>query len=134
MIRVYYGRNRQGRWKASPIKSKIANFEDIHYEDISEPIHLNKLYMIRTYFGFDYDYSSGKIHERYAFSQLYHSVMAAKKDERWVEAETLAKRNPEGFLVGNRMISTNYGGEPFYDGDVMEGNFNTEIITVPVIY
>ena len=134
MIRVYYGRNRHGRWRASPIKSKVANFSDISYEDISEPIHLNKLYMIKTYFGFDYDYSTGRVHNRYAYSQLYHSVMAAKKDDRLIEAEMLANRNPEGFLVESRMISTNCGGEPFFDGDIMEGNFNTEIITVPVIY
>ena len=133
MKKIYFGENRKGTWKASFDKEKIIKFDNFTCIKFSEPIHLNKLYMIRKYYGFDYDYSAGGIISRYEYSTLFHSIMAAKKSKSWIEVEKLAKERPKDYIVQDRMIATDCGGEPFIYGDVMEGKINAEIIVVPLI-
>lgn len=47
--------------------------------------------------------------------------------------EKLAKENPEKYHVTTFSIRSNSYAQPFTYGDIMEGNFNMEIIGVKVI-
>lgn len=134
-MKIYCGRNRKGTWKASLNKSKLYKFGDI-FECEVETIHNDKVYMIKTYYGFNYNFNSMKnpISDvvEYVY-QLYHSVSAAKKNDIWKKRERLAKESPEKYHVTPFYIASDSFGKPFMYGDVMEGNFNMEIIVVKVI-
>lgn len=134
-MKLYCGRNRKGVWKASFDEEKLSRFEDI-FESEVEAVHNNKVYMIHTYYGFDYNYGS-KINpifdiDRYVF-QIFHSVHAAKKHEVWKKRAQLAKEKPDEYHVTPFSIASDDFGEPFIYGDAMSGKFNMEIIGVRVI-
>lgn len=134
-MKIYCGRNRKGVWKASLDEEKLSRFEDV-FESEVETIHNNKVYMIQTYKGYDYNYGS-EINPIYdAVSRvwrLFHSVSAAKKHEVWKEREKLAKENPKDYHVTPFSIASDDSGEPFTYGDVMNGKFNMKIISIRVI-
>lgn len=134
-MKVYCGRNRKGVWKASLDESKVFKFDNV-FECEVDVIHNNKLYMIEIYHGFDYNYysESNPIYNdtKYVF-QLYHSVSAAKKNDVWKEKEKLYKENPTQYHVTPFSIASDYYGEPFVYGDVMENKFNMQIIGIKVI-
>lgn len=134
-MKVYCGKNRKGVWKASLDRSKLYRFDDV-FECEVDCIHNNKLYIIQTYYGFDYNYysESNPIYNdtRYVH-QLYHSVSAAKKNDIWKHREELSKESPDQYHVTPFSIASDHGGEPFIYGDVMEGKFNMKIISVKVI-
>lgn len=116
-------------------ESKLYMFGDV-FECEVETIHNDKVYMIKTYYGYDYNFDSMKnpISDvvEYVY-QLYHSVSAAKKNDIWKGREKLAKESPEKYHVTPFSIASDSFGTPFTYGDIMEGNFNTEIIGVKVI-
>lgn len=134
-MKIYCGKNKKGVWKASLDESKLYRFDHVFECDV-ETIHNNRLYMIKTYYGFDYDYYSetNPIYSdtKYIF-QLYHSVSAAKKNETWKAREKLAKENPDQYHVTLFSIASDSYGEPFTYGDVMEGKFNMQIVPIRVI-
>ena len=116
-------------------ESKLYKFADV-FECEVETIHNDKVYMIKTYYGFDYNFGSmtSPIRDVVEYvHQLYHSVSAAKKNDIWKEKEKLVKENPEKYHVTPFSIASDSCGVPFWYGDVMEGNFNMEIIGVKVI-
>lgn len=134
-MKIYCGRNRKGVWKASFDGEKLSKFEDV-FESEVETVHNDKVYMIHTYHGYDYNYGS-EINpifdvDRYVY-QLFHSVSAAKKHEIWKKRERLAKERPEEYHVTPFSIASDDFGEPFTCGDAMSGKFNMEIIGVRVI-
>lgn len=134
-MKIYCGRNRKGVWKASLDREKLSRFENV-FESEVETVHNNKVYMIRTYFGYDYNYVS-KINpifdvDRYVY-QLFHSVSAAKKHEVWKKRERLAEENPGEYHVTPFSIASDDSGEPFTHGDAMSGKFNMKIIGVRII-
>ena len=92
--------------------------------------------MIKTYYGFDYNYGStiNPISDviEYDFN-LYHSVGAAKKSKLWSDRERLATEKPEDFHVTPFSITTDDGGSPFIYGDAMGGNYNISIYPVRVL-
>lgn len=53
MVKVYYGKNKKGQWKVSLDLEKISRFKELRECEV-ETIHNNRLYMIKTYHGFDY--------------------------------------------------------------------------------
>lgn len=134
-MRLYCGMNRKGLWKASLDEAIMEKFANV-FESEVETIHNSKVYMIRTYYGFDYNYSSSinPVFDvnRYVW-QLFHSVSAAKKNKIWKEREKLAKENPKDYHVTPFSIASDDYGEPFAYGDAMMGKFNMEIIGVKVI-
>ena len=136
-MKIYCGRNRKGVWKASLDRSKLCFFDDVFESEI-DVIHNNKVYMIKTYYGFEYDYSwgngSSSIFDvvKYVFT-VFHSVSAAKKHNMWKEREILAKKEPKNYHVTPFSIATDDGGVPFTYGDAMADNFNMQIITVKLI-
>lgn len=134
-MKLYCGRNRKGVWKASFDEDKLIRFKDVFESDV-ETVHNDKVYMIHTYHGFDYNYCS-EINpifdvDSYVY-QLFHSVSAAKKCETWKKRERLAKNKPEEYYVTPFSIASDDFGEPFIYGDAMSGKFNMEIIGVRVI-
>lgn len=132
-MKIYCGKNRKGVWKASLDKNKVSKFDEV-FESEVETIHNGKAYMIKTYCGFDYGYSSGTIHDVISHvPQLFHSVSAAKKSDIWRTREGLVKENPSKYHVTPFSIATDDFGHPFVYGDAMSGNFNMEIFTVKVI-
>lgn len=80
-MKLYCGKNRKGIRKASLDESKVDKFSDLFESDV-DVIHNNKVYMIRTYCGYDYNYDSlrNPIYDvvEYVY-QLFHSVLSAKK-------------------------------------------------------
>lgn len=134
-MKLYCGRNRKGVWKASLDESKLGRFDNV-FESEVETIHNDKVYMIRTYYGYDYNYGStvNPIYNDIRYNQiLYHSVSAAKKDEIWKKRETVAKEKPGDYHVTPFSIASDDYGEPFIYGDAMQGKFNMKIIGVKVI-
>lgn len=133
-MKVYCGRNKKGVWKASLDEEKLSKFDNVFEREV-ETIHDNKLYMIKTYYGFDYDYyGPNGIYDdtKYVF-QVFHSVSAAKKHSRWQTAEALVKANPSNYHVTPFSIASDDCGKPFTYGDVMEDKFNMQIIKISVI-
>lgn len=134
-MKLYCGKNKKGIWKASLDESKLSKFDNV-FESEVDTINNNKVYLIKTYYGFDYNYGStiNPIYDviRYVY-QLYHSVSAAKKNEVWNEREKLAKEDPGKYHITPFSIASDDFGEPFMYGDVMQGKFNMEIIGVKVI-
>lgn len=106
------------------------------FESDVEMVHNDKVYMIHTYHGFDYNYGSeiNPIFDvnRYV-RQIFHSVSAAKKCETWKRRAQLAKEKPDEYHVTPFSIASDDFGEPFTYGDAMSGKFNMEIIGVRVI-
>ena len=135
MIKLYCGQNKKGVWKASTDISKISKFNNIFTSEV-ETIHNDKVYMIKTYYGFDYNYGStiNPISDviEYDFN-LYHSVGAAKKSKLWSDRELLATEKPEDFHVTPFSIATDDGGSAFIYGDAMGGNYNMSIFSVRVL-
>ena len=129
-MKIYCGCNKKGVWKASLDETKVDRF-DRQFECEVETIHNNKVYMIESYFGFDYDLN--RIYDVTSRSNLYHSVTAAKKSDMWKEKEKLVNDNPDQYHVTPFSIASDHYGSPFIYGDVMEGKFNMEIITVRVV-
>ena len=135
-MKVYCGRNRKGKWKASTDKSKIYKFDNV-FECEVDIIHNNRLFMIRTYYGYDYDYSNSSISDdnKYVF-KLFHSVSAAKKNDIWKKGMDIAQKDPENHYIDNFTVASKddcLDGKPFTFGDVMEGKFCTTIFPVRVI-
>lgn len=130
-MKIYCGKNRKGVWKASLDESKVRKFDDV-FESEVEMIHNDKVYLIRTYYGFDYGMQSMYDVVKYV-RQAFHSVSAAKKNDIWKERENLAKESPEKYHVTPFSIATDDFGYPFTFGDAMAGNFNMQIIGVKVI-
>lgn len=133
-MKLYCGRNRKGVWKASFDEQKIEKFYPM-FESEVETFHNNTVYMIRTYYGYDYDFTEGGgISDCYQYVyELFHSVSAAKKHQIWKERERLAKENPEKYHITPFSIASDDSGEPFDYGDAMCGKFNMEIFRVRVI-
>lgn len=132
-MKLYCGRNRKGVWKASFDEEKLSRFEDV-FESEVETIHNDNVYMISTYYGYDYSYDfSGMSNVIKHVYQLFHSVSAAKKHRIWKEREQLAKENPCEYHVTPFSIASDDFGEPFTYGDAMSGKFNMEIIGVRII-
>lgn len=134
-MKLYCGRNRKGVWKASLDETKVDKFSDVFESDV-DVVHNNKVYMIRTYCGYDYNYGSSRnpiydVEERVC--RLFHSVSSAKKCDIWKEREKLAKEKPEEYHVTPFSIASDDFGEPFIYGDCFSGKFNMEIIGVRVI-
>lgn len=133
MVTLYYGKNRRGEWKASLDFEKVSKFQELRECEV-ETIHGNRVYMIRTYRGFDYSWGiTSSIVDVVSVSKLFHSVHAAKKAEVWTKAASVAKANPDDFHVDAFSIASDDGGAPFITGDVMEDKFNMTIIPVRVI-
>lgn len=135
-MKLYCGKNSKGQWKASADLSKVEKFASL-FECEVPVVHNNKVYMIKTYYGFDYNYGSitNPICDVVRVEhKLYHSVNSARKSELWTEALNKAKENPEKFHVSDFNIASDAGGEPFMYGDVMQDKFNRSIIPVKVIY
>lgn len=133
MVTLYYGKNRRGEWKASLDFEKVSKFQELRECEV-ETIHSNKVYMIRTYRGFDYSWGiTSSIVDVITVSKLFHSVHAAKKADVWAKAASLAQANPSDFHVDAFSIASDDGGAPFITGDVMEGKFNMTIIPIRVI-
>lgn len=134
-MKIYCGKNRKGVWKASLDRMKLEKFYPVFSCEI-ETVYNNKVYMIQTYYGFDYNYGS-EVNPMYNVirhvPEVFHSVHSAKKNQAWEEKEKLAKENPEKYHTTPFSIASDNGGEPFEYGDVMEGKFNMEIIGVKVI-
>lgn len=132
-MKIYCGRNRKGVWKASLEEEKLSRFEDV-FESEVETVHNNKVYMIQTYYGYDYAYDFSSMNDviKHVY-ELFHSVSAAKKHDAWKKREQLAKENPEKYHVTPFSIASDDFGEPFTYGDAMNGKFNMEIIGVRVI-
>lgn len=134
-MKIYCGRNRNGVWKASLDAVKLDNFDDV-FESEVETFHNDKVYMIRTYHGFYYNFGSetNPICDITKYvRQIFHSVSAAKRHYIWKEREQLAKESPDEYHVTPFMIASDDYGEPFTYGDSMQGKFNMEIIRVNVI-
>lgn len=134
-MKLYFGKNKKGVWKASEDESKLAKFSSVFESDV-ETVHGNRVYMIRTYYGFDYNFgslTSSMYDVVNVCHQLFHSVHAAKKADVWKEREKLVKENPEKYHVTPFSIASDDGGSPFIFGDVMQGMFNMEIVPVRVI-
>lgn len=133
-MKVYCGRNRNGKWKASLDREKLNRFDNV-FESEVETIHDNKLYMIKTYYGFDYDYygPNGIYDDVKYVLEAFHSVSAAKKHSRWQLGEALVKENPSEYHVTPFSIASDDHGKPFFYGDVMEDKFNMQIIKINVI-
>lgn len=134
-MKLYCGKNLNGIWKASLDEAKVDKFSDLFESDV-DVIHNNKVYLIRIYHGYDYDYGS-KTNSFFDVAtyvrQLFHSVMSAKKCDAWKEKERLAKENPEEYHVTPFSIASDDFGKPFIYGDRFSGKFNMEIIGVRVI-
>lgn len=136
-MKVYYGQNKKGTWLASLDEEKLAKFNTVYSCDL-DVIHNNKVYMIKTYYGFDYTYGTSiyggsSIYDVIAYSGIYHSILSAKKSKIWSEREKLAKKYPEDYHVDNLSIASDDYGEPFIYGDCFAGKFNMKIIRVKVI-
>jgi len=56
-MKLYCGKNLNGIWKASLNEAKVDKFSDLFESDV-DVIHNNKVYMIRIYHGYDYNYGS----------------------------------------------------------------------------
>ncbi len=132
-MKLYCGRNRKGVWKASFDEDKLSRFEDV-FESEVETIHNNKVYMIQTYYGYDYVYDSSSMNNVVKHvCELFYSVHAAKNNEVWKKRENLAKEKPDEYHVTPFSIASDDFGELFICGDAMSGKFNMEIIGVRVI-
>lgn len=132
-MKIYCGKNRKGVWKASLDESKIRKFDDIFESEI-ETIHNDKVYIIQTYYGYDYNWSLGVMYDVIkTIPKAFYSVSTAKKYTVWKEREENAKRNPKNFHVSPFSIASDNYGNPFLFGDVMEDKFNMKIIGVKVI-
>lgn len=134
-MKLYCGRNREGIWKASLDESKMDKFSDA-FESNIDVIHNNKVYMIKTYHG--YNYSRGSIPEfmydvETREEQLFNSLESARKSDTWKEKEKLAKDKPQRYHVTPFSIASDDFGKPFICGDCVFGKFNMEIIGVEVI-
>ncbi|MDE5830515.1 MAG: hypothetical protein K2H53_02270 [Clostridia bacterium] len=132
-MKVYYGKNRKGVWKASLDYEKVKRFDNLCEAEL--PVVHNKVYMIRTYYGFDYNYGGvNPIYDVIKHSTIYHSVHELKnKCEVWKDRESKAKENPDKYHVTPFSIATDDFGEPFMYGDVMQGGFNMKIIGIKVV-
>lgn len=134
-MKIYCGQNRKGVWKASLDETKLRKFDRV-FESEVDTIHNSKVYMIQTYYGFDYNYGSfgNPIYDVIKhIPELFHSVSAAKKNEIWKERENIAKARPEEFHIDPFSIASDDFGVPFVYGDVMKGKFNMKIIGIKVI-
>lgn len=134
-MKLYCGKNKKGVWKASEDESKLAKFSSVFESDV-ETVHGNRVYMIRIYYGFDYNYGSmtNPIYDVInVCHKLFHSVHAAKKADVWKEREKLVKEKPDEYHVTPFSIASDDGGSPFIYGDVMGDKFNMEIIPIRVI-
>lgn len=130
-MKIYCGRNRKGVWKASTDITKIQMFNDLFSCNV-DVIHNNRVYMLRTYYGFDYGLTSMNDVVEYV-RKCFHSVSEAKKDETWKEKEKLSTESPNEYHVTPFSIASDDNGVPFEFGDVMENKFNIQIISVRVI-
>lgn len=134
-MKIYCGKNRKGVWKASLDETKLSKFDRV-FESEVETIHNDKVYMIQTYYGFDYNYGSSfnPIYDvvRHV-PELFHSVSAAKKNKIWEERENLAKEEHEKYHITPFSIASDDFGEPFVYGDVMQDKFNMKIIGIKII-
>lgn len=131
-MKVYWGRNWRGIWKASTDRDKVKNLGCLFESDIP-CIHNDKVYIIKVYYGFDYGKYQMYDVDDYE-EQVYHSIASAKKNsEIWKKKEALVKENPSKYHVTHYSIASDAFGEPFLYGDVMEGNFHMKIIGVKVI-
>ena len=134
-MKIYCGKNKKGVWKASLDKKKLSKFDGVFESEI-ETIHNDKVYMIQTYYRYDYIYGSSfnPIYDVVIHApELFHSVSAAKKNERWKERENLAKTEPEKYHTAPFSITSDNFGEPFVYEDVMRDKFNMKIIGIKVI-
>lgn len=132
-MKVYVGRNRKGVWKASLDYEKVKYYDHLRETDL-QVIH-ERVYMIRIYYGIDYDYFSETkpIRDDVRYSQeVYHSVSSLKKSDTWKAKEKLVKENPDGYHVTPFSIASDSYGKPFMYGDVMEVMFNMKIVSVKV--
>ena len=140
-MKIYVGRNHKGTYKASLDKEKLAKFDNV-FETELPIIHNNKVYIIKTYYGYDYKYGFGEwdstvdelVDVVTVVTTAFHSVTSAKKSKTWKGKENLAKENPEKFHVTPFSIVSDDCGSPFICGDTMLGMFNMEIIAVRLIY
>ena len=135
-MKIYFARNKRGIWKASLDKSAFTRCNEVFSCEVAD-IHNNRVFMIKTYYGFDYDLEikhGGMIDSMKYSDKVYHSVSSAKKSETWKAAEKLAKENPNDYYVTPFSIASDDGtGSPFVFGDIMENKFNMQIFPIRVI-
>lgn len=135
-MKVYCGKNHKSVWKASLEREKLAKFDNV-FETELPVIHNNKVFMIKTYHGYDYEYGiSGYrmyLRDIITISKVFHSVTAAKKSKKWKSTEKLVKENPQNYHVTPLMIASDDCGSPFVYGDIMQDKFRMEIIAVRLI-
>jgi len=115
-MKLFCGRNKKGVWKASLDEAKVAKFDKV-FETEVDTIHNNKVYLIKKYHGFDYNYGSAtnSIYDVMKYvHKLYHSVSAAKKDKVWKEKEQRAYENPKDYHVTPFSIASDDFGHPFF--------------------
>ena len=130
-MKIWFGRNRKGQWKASLTPDRLKKF-DILMEGEVPAVHDNRLWMIKVYQGFSY--GGGSIYDNaYVVQDVFHSVNSAKKSEQWQEKASLAKEEPKKYHVTDFSIASDDHGEPFVFGECEDGKFNMEIFPIRVI-
>lgn len=132
---LFCGKNLRGIWKASTDKTKIDKFDNFFECELDdEGVHNDKVYMIITYHGYDYDYSDlGGVVDVRTHSTLYNSMASAKKSTKWRAAEKRVEENPKDYHVTLYSIASDHYGSPFTYGDVAEDKFNMKIIGVKIV-
>ena len=131
-MKVYYGMNKKCIWRAALDRSQLAKFDEVYETDL--PVVHDKVFLVRIYYGFDYNYDSGGMFDVFAYSdRVYHSMRSLKKnDPLWLMNSKLASKDPDKYYVDDFRIASDDCGQPFTYGDVMGDNFNMEIICIKV--
>jgi hypothetical protein len=132
-MKIYYGRNRKGDYKASLNPERLAKFQDVKSVDIDEKKFHNRLFMVQLYLGYDYPGFGVEIQNVLSYSRPYHSVTAAKKDSLWKDKEKLLKENPNDYHSDDFFIASDDCGEPFSYGDCFQNMFRVSIIPIRII-
>ena len=131
-MKVYYGKNRRGVWRAALNRDRLAKFDEVYSADLPE-VH-DKVFMVQIYHGFDYNYNTGGIFDVFQYGKtVHHSLRSLKKnDPLWLKNAALIKEHPGEYFVDDFTIATMVGGEPFTYGDAMGDDFNMKVISIKV--
>ena len=126
---IYYGRTKDGFWKASPNPQMLNGVTvDLHQTNL-QTVNNNKVYMIVTYHGYDYDYYTGNINTVESFSKLFHSVHSAQNSDKWRDYKAV----PDVHDISPIEIASDNNGEPFIQGSILCGKFHAKIIGLKLI-
>ena len=137
-MKIYCAQNARGRWKASKTYKKISRkLNNFMVTEIDDYLVHDKVYLVEIYYGFDYNYDSmvNPIYNVIGHSnRVYYSINSLKmNDEIWKKYEKIAKEDPEHYHITDFSIASDYGGQPFEYGDVMEDKFNMRIINLKLL-